>query len=212
MNGVKALDALEEEASVIFSPSLKGKRVLDMGAWDGFFSFEAERRGAQEVLATDHFCWSGPGWGDKRGFDHAHARFGSRVMSQDIDISDHSPQTLGMFDLVLLLGVLYHVTDPYRTLEAAAAMSRDQIVVETVTAMRHESLPAMRLFQPLELDKDPTNFWAPNIPALRQMLSRFGFSEFRVTPGSLDDRGWRKWARPFRRQDHYRRAIIHARR
>ena len=42
--------------------------MLDIGAWDGFFSFEAERRGASRVLATDHFCWSGEGWGTKAGF------------------------------------------------------------------------------------------------------------------------------------------------
>src|SRR5690349_2768367 len=55
---------------------LDGKRVLDVGAWDGFYSFEAERRGAQ-VLATDHFCWSGPGWGTKAGFDLAHEALNS---------------------------------------------------------------------------------------------------------------------------------------
>ncbi|HEY7441177.1 MAG TPA: hypothetical protein VH701_02065, partial [Vicinamibacterales bacterium] len=36
---------------------LSGLSVLDIGAWDGFFSFEAERRGARRVLATDSFCW-----------------------------------------------------------------------------------------------------------------------------------------------------------
>src|SRR5438132_9175967 len=38
---------------------LDGLSVLDIGAWDGFYSFEAERRGAKRFLATDHFCWSG---------------------------------------------------------------------------------------------------------------------------------------------------------
>ena len=51
--------------------SLAGRSVLDVGAWDGFFAFEAERRGAERVLATDWYCWSGPGWGRKRGFDYA---------------------------------------------------------------------------------------------------------------------------------------------
>lgn len=35
---------------------LRGMTVIDIGAWDGFFSFEAERRGASRVLATDSFC------------------------------------------------------------------------------------------------------------------------------------------------------------
>jgi tRNA (mo5U34)-methyltransferase len=210
VSGIKKLEVLQGEADLIFPDPLAGKRVLDIGAWDGFFSFEAERRGSAEVLATDHFCWSGPGWGDKRGFDHAHARFGSKVRSLDLDIADHSVSALGTFDTVLLLGVLYHVTDPYRILESAAAMCTDHLVVETVTALRHEAVPAMRLFTELELDKDPTNFWAPNILALREMCRRFGFTRFQVLPEALDNAGWRKWTRPFRRQDAYRRAIFHA--
>lgn len=210
VEGIKPLESLQEEADLIFPTPLAGKRVLDIGAWDGFFSFQAERRGAAEVLATDHFCWSGQGWGDKRGFDHAHARFGSQVRSLDLDVADHRVGDHGQFDMVLLLGVMYHVTDPYRTLEAAAAMSRDHLVVETVTALRHEPVPAMRLFTELELDRDPTNFWAPNILALREMCVRFGYSRFQVLPDTLDNQGWRKWAMPFRQKDRYRRAIFHA--
>ncbi len=45
---------------------LSGLTVLDIGAWDGFFSFEAERRGAARVLATDSYSWSGNGWGTRR--------------------------------------------------------------------------------------------------------------------------------------------------
>lgn len=210
VDGIKPLESLREEADLIFPTPLQDRSVLDIGAWDGFFSFQAEQRGAADVLATDHFCWSGEGWGDKRGFNHAHRRFGSRVRSLDLDVADHSVDELGQFDTVLLLGVLYHVTDPYRTLEAAAAMSRDHLVIETVTALRHEPVPAMRLFTELELDRDSTNYWAPNILALREMCRRFGFSRFQVLPDTLDNQGWRKWAMPFRRKDRYRRAIFHA--
>ncbi len=42
--------------------SLAGKSVLDIGAWDGFFSFEAERRGAARVVASDAYSWHGGGW------------------------------------------------------------------------------------------------------------------------------------------------------
>ncbi|MET0372327.1 MAG: methyltransferase domain-containing protein [Sphingobium sp.] len=210
VQGIKALEVLQHEANLIFPDPLEGKRVLDIGAWDGFFSFEAERRRAVEVLATDHFCWSGPGWGDKRGFDHAHARFHSRVRSLDLDIEDHNVEALGQFDVVLLLGVLYHVTDPYRILRSAAQMCTDHLVIETVTALRHEEVPAMRLFTELELNEDPTNYWAPNILALREMCRRFGFTRFSVLPEALDNRGWRRWVQPFRKRDSYRRAIFHA--
>ena len=210
--GIKPLTSLRQEADVILGGNLAGRRVLDIGAWDGFFSFEAERRGAAEVLATDHFCWSGEGWGDKRGFDHAHARFASRVRSVDLPVEAHRPEELGQFDTVLLLGVLYHVKDPYRTLEAAAAMSTDRLVIETVTALHHDPVPAMRLFSDLELDRDPTNFWAPNVLAIREMCARFGFSRFTVLPESLDHGGWKSVLRRFRRKDAYRRVVVHAQR
>ena len=42
--------------------SLQGKSVLDVGARDGFFSFEAERRGATRLVAVDPACWREPAW------------------------------------------------------------------------------------------------------------------------------------------------------
>jgi len=53
-----------EVASTCICPRISpGKSVLDIGAYDGFFSFEAERRGARRVVATDQYCWENPrGW------------------------------------------------------------------------------------------------------------------------------------------------------
>jgi hypothetical protein len=56
--GQKPRQLLLREAAEIFKYGVKGKTVLDIVAWDCYFSFEAERRGARDVLATDHFCWS----------------------------------------------------------------------------------------------------------------------------------------------------------
>src|ERR1700727_2421153 len=39
-------------------PDVRGRSVLDIGAWDGKYSFEAERAGARRVVALDHFVWS----------------------------------------------------------------------------------------------------------------------------------------------------------
>src|SRR6266516_2047447 len=73
------------------APRLDGLTVLDIGAWDGFYSFEAERRGAQRVLATDHFCWNGPGWGTKDGFELARRALNSKVEDLEIDVMDLAP-------------------------------------------------------------------------------------------------------------------------
>lgn len=56
--GHKTQEILSNELKMMQLPDLKGKTVLDIGAWDGFFSFEAERRGAKRVLSLDHFSWS----------------------------------------------------------------------------------------------------------------------------------------------------------
>ncbi|MGI8809125.1 MAG: class I SAM-dependent methyltransferase [Acidimicrobiales bacterium] len=56
-SGYKTRERLAHEVAEMRLPDLEGKTVLDIGAWDGFFSFEAERRGAERVVALDHFVW-----------------------------------------------------------------------------------------------------------------------------------------------------------
>ena len=177
----KPLAVQQGEADYAFRHGVEGRSVLDIGAWDGFFSFEAEKRGAARVLATDHHCWSGPGWGTKDGFDFVHRLIGSRVESLDIDVFDLDPKVLGTFDTVLFLGVLYHLTDPFGGLAKAAAMTHDHIVVETASDMRDTSEPVMRYYLGAELGHDQSNFWAPNVPCLENMLRDMQFTRFEHT-------------------------------
>ena len=179
-SGFKQLDLLRAEADVIFSYPVAGKTVLDIGAWDGFFSFEAERRGASRVLATDWFCWSGPGWGTQAGFNFARAALGSRVEDREIDVPNISPETTGMFDVVLLSGVLYHVKDPLGIIEKVAAVTRECLVIETAVALVNVAEPAMALLHVLDRNKDPTNWWAPNPACVMEMLKVSGFKNVLV--------------------------------
>lgn len=180
--GVKPLHCVQTEADIVFKHPVAGRSVLDVGAWDGFFSFEAERRGASSVLATDHFCWSGPGWGSKAGFDFAHSRFDSKVASKDIDVLDLSPETVGRFDVVMFLGVIYHLKDPLRGIEAVASVASDMVVVETETVFDELDEPVMRYYLGTEMAGDPTNYWAPNKLCLERMFREFGFTRFEFTP------------------------------
>ncbi|WP_274628424.1 DUF1698 domain-containing protein [Arvimicrobium flavum] len=177
-SGIKPLATLKREAEAIFRHGVGGKSVLDIGAWDGFFSFEAERRGASRVLSTDWFCWGGPGWGTKAGYDHAHRRLSSRCESLEVDLFGLNPQAHGTFDVVLFLGVLYHLKDPLGGLEWAAAMSHDRIVVETATSLNRQKAPAMRFLPSGSLNGDPTNFFAPNVACIVAMLRDAGFARF----------------------------------
>ena len=164
-------------------PSLEGLTVLDIGAWDGFFSFEAERRGATRVVAADYFSWHGDGWGSKAGFELARAALGSKVEDIDIDVMDLSPERVGQFDVVLFLGVLYHLRHPLLALERIASVTRTLLILETVVDMVGIRRPAMAFYPGRELNNDPTNWWAPNVPALHEMLRFVGFTDVRtITP------------------------------
>jgi tRNA (mo5U34)-methyltransferase len=160
--------------------TLSGKTVLDVGAWDGFFSFEAERRGAARVLATDSYSWSGDGWATKAGFELARRALGSRVEDRQIDILDLSPAEMGSFDVVLCLGVLYHMRHPLLALERLASVTKELLVLETVVDMVGTRVPAMAFYPGTELNDDPTNWWGPNVPAVTGMLQSVGFSTVRV--------------------------------
>lgn len=199
--------------------TLEGRSVLDIGAWDGFFSFEAERRGAARVLATDSFSWSGGGWGTKAGFELARQALGSRVEDLDIDVMDLSPERVGTFDVVFFLGVLYHVKHPLLALERVASVTNDLLVLETVVDMIGIRRPAAAFYPGRELNGDPTNWWGPNPAAVHGMLRSVGFAEVKtVTPlPSAPYRAVRAVAHRVRRRNRlscaYRqdRAVFHAR-
>jgi tRNA (mo5U34)-methyltransferase len=201
--------------------SLTGKSVLDVGAWDGFFSFEAERRGAARVVAADYYSWHGVGWGTsdgKAGFRLAKETLSSKVEDADVDIMQLSPERLGTFDLVLFLGVLYHVPDPLGALQRVAAMTHGQLILETVVDMVGLSRPALAFYPNDELNHDPTNWFGPNEAAVVAMLKRVGFARVEtITPTRSAlyraaratwhrARGKNAWGLAFR-QD---RAVFHA--
>lgn len=164
---------------------LDGKSVLDIGAWDGFFSFEAERRGAKRVVAVDPMCWREPpwgemGWGTKRPFEFARRTLASEVQDIDIDLVDISPGTVGKFDVVLFLGVFYHLPDPWRYLRAAASVCTELLIVETHADLLDIARPAMAFYPGAEIDGDPSNWWGPNAGALAAMIGQAGFRQVTV--------------------------------
>lgn len=166
--------------------TLAGRSVLDIGAWDGFFSFESEKRGASRVVAADHYAWHGQGWGTgqgKAGFDLARTVLDSRVEDVDVDVLDLTPERVGLFDVTLFLGVLYHVPNPLLALERVAAVTKRLLILETVVDMVGIGRPAAAFYPGRELNGDPTNWWGPNPAAVVGMLEAVGFDRVEtITP------------------------------
>jgi tRNA (mo5U34)-methyltransferase len=166
---------------------LTGLTVLDIGAWDGFFSFEAERRGARRVMATDSFCWDGGGWGTKAGFDLARKALNSKVEDQRSEVIALSPETIGVFDVVLFLGVLYHMKHPLLALERVASVTRRQLIMQTQVDMLAVNRPAMAFYPGAELNGDPTNWVGLNPAAVVAMLQLVGFTRVEILSKSFPD-------------------------
>ncbi|MGH7055660.1 MAG: class I SAM-dependent methyltransferase [Stellaceae bacterium] len=98
--------------SLDFPKDLTGKRVLDIGPWNGFFTFECVRRGAAEVVAL------GPDDPDATGFSKTLRLLEIPNVRYIIDSLYNVPKlSLGSFDLVLFLGIIYHLRYPLLALD-----------------------------------------------------------------------------------------------
>jgi tRNA (mo5U34)-methyltransferase len=170
-------DTPTEVAYLHLPADLAGRTVLDIGAYDGFYSFEAERRGAKRVLAADHLAWNWPGSDARGNFDLAHRVLGSSVETVEITVEEISPETVGSaFDVVLFLGVLYHAPDPLGYLSRVRSVTSGLAIIETVVDLLDVPIPAAAYYQGESMNGDASNHFGPNRLAVEAMLLDVGFS------------------------------------
>lgn len=162
---------------------MSGMRVLDVGCADGFFSFEAERRGAREVVAIDSFPDS------IRRTTLCRDALGSRVAPYLCNVYDLQAKTFGTFDLVMFFGVLYHLRHPLLALERLRSVCSGTLLLQTATweVAGEKQLPLAR-FDPFGIESgpehqrswDPTVFWRPNAPCVVAMLEHTAFEHIEI--------------------------------
>ncbi|MBP0582557.1 TIGR04290 family methyltransferase [Labrys sp. LIt4] len=166
---------------------LTGKTVLDIGCNAGFYSIEMKRRGAERVLGID--------------FDEAYlaqAKFAAEVAETEIEFRQLSVYDVGAlgerFDIVLFMGVLYHLRHPLLALDLVRdhvvgdllvfqSMQRGSDEVAAVEENYHfwredlfedASFPKLHFIEHRYAD-DPTNWWIPNRACTQAMLRSAGF-------------------------------------
>jgi tRNA (mo5U34)-methyltransferase len=175
--GAKSVAVLKQEEEAFLGPfDLRGRSVIDIGAWNGGFSFAAKRRGAARVLATDQFTWTHPVFRGREAFELARAELGLEIEDALIDptVMDES---LGRFDLVLFLGVFYHLFDPIDVLQRMRALTGQVLLIETHQDALEVSKPAMVFYPGSTLANDDTNWWGPNPPLMLHLLRQLGFAK-----------------------------------
>lgn len=161
---------------------LKGKSVIDVGAWDGFFSYEAERRGADKVLAIDY----NEQWdrafinGSKKGFDLVHDVLKSNVESEIMSVYDISPEKVGKYDIVLFLGVIYHLLHPILALQKLFSITKELLIMETLIDILDYERPASVFYPGCEMNNDGSNYWGFNPSCIEAMLRTVGFKNIEM--------------------------------
>jgi tRNA (mo5U34)-methyltransferase len=180
-------DVTEPKLAALELPDLAGKSVIDIGAYDGYFSFECERRGAARVVASDHWSWTWPGEDARRNFDLVHQVLDSKVESLQVPVEDLDGAEHGTFDVTLFLGVLYHAPDMVRYLHAVRSVTKEMLVLETMVDGLDVDRPAAIAYPLGTFPNDDSNHWGPNPACVEAMLHRVGFS--RVERRSLWERG-----------------------
>ncbi len=184
-------DTRAEMAHLRLPADLSGRTVLDIGAYDGFYSFEAERRGASRVVAADHWAWNWPGSDARGNFELARRVLGSGVESRDIAVEDISIEEFGApFDVVLFLGVLYHAPDPLGYLRRVRAVTADVAVIETVVDLLDVPIPAAAYYPGELMNGDASNHFGPNPAAVEGMLRDAGFGRVASFPPWTVSKEW----------------------
>jgi SAM-dependent methyltransferase len=166
--------------------SLAGKRVLDVGTWDGFWAFELERRGAAEVVAIDlddelELDWPprsrppDPDLVRGAGFALAKELLDSRVEGVVRSIYDATPEELGTFDLVFCGSVLMHLRDQLLALEHIAGLTKPGGML--VSAEEYEWVSDLVPFPVARFrgHRSAVVFWLPSRKAWREMIRFAGF-------------------------------------
>jgi tRNA (mo5U34)-methyltransferase len=165
---------------------LRGATVLDIGCNGGFYSIEMKRRGADRVLGIDV---------DGRYLKQA--RLAAELSQVEIELQQMSVYEIGRlgerFDVVLFMGVLYHLRHPLLALDLIREhVARSLVVVQSMlrgepttmtpaadypfsdeTIFAERGYPAM-YFVEHRYAGDPTNWWVPNASALAAMLRSAG--------------------------------------
>ena len=173
-------------------PDVRGKSCLDVGCSSGFFSLKLKELGAAYVLGVDSEQ-------QPKGIEQA--KFAAKTLGLDVDfrlLSAYGLATLDTkFDVILFMGVFYHLRHPLVALEAARSVCTGTMIFQTITTehqrqvpeldaqvtrdvqlhsstMADERFPAMRFIEGT-LDGDTTCYFIPNVQAVHAMLRSCGF-------------------------------------
>ena len=101
-------------------------------------------------------------------------------------MQDLSPETVGIFDIVLFSGIFYHMRDPIQALAAAASVTQHRLIVET--HILPNTAEAFMRYLPRQEGNETSNYWRPTTALMLTLLTEMGFAriEHRIVPDAPD--------------------------
>ncbi|OLD57318.1 MAG: hypothetical protein AUI54_03230 [Acidobacteria bacterium 13_1_40CM_2_56_5] len=175
--------------SEVLPADLSGKTVLDIGCNGGFFSLQMKQRNADRVVGIDIMphCL-------------AQARFVSHWFGQPVELRElgvYDVESLGPFDIVVFIGVLYHLRHPLYAIDKVASICKDTMYLQSLVrgdsgdfvpapnyplseyeVFKRPKFPRMYFIEK-SINDDASNWWVPNTSCLMAMARSAGFRNVR---------------------------------
>jgi SAM-dependent methyltransferase len=166
--GVADIEAMLETLDL--PQDLTGRSVLDIGTTNGGAAFIAERRGADRVVAVDIYD------PHDYGFAQVAEAIGSRAEFHRASIYELPLVLRERFDIVLFLGVLYHLRHPLLAIDSLRALTRDRLFVETVVTASDPSVSHSEFYAGSGPQVNDTTIWfVPSVRCVIDWLNTSGF-------------------------------------
>lgn len=160
--------------AVVHFPDVRGKSVLDIGTCNGGTLFELERRGASRLVGVDIYDDQWFGFGPIRDL------LGSSAVHRQASVYDLDRTVEGEhFDIVLFLGLLYHLRHPLLALDIVRSLTREFALLETSVSdglnPELSSQPWTYFYRRDELNRDGSNWFSPTSRTLVDWCLSCGF-------------------------------------
>lgn len=158
----------------------KNKTVLDIGCWDGFYSIKAKEKGAKSVVGIDINPWGKTDWIEN--YREAVRKFGFHPRDIDckyknlFELDSNSEKQ----DIVLFMGVLYHLQDPLGALHKMREVTKELLVLESLIDGNDLPFPCLKFYPGSEMANDPTNWFGPNKLWIESALKVAGFNDVKL--------------------------------
>lgn len=177
MSNLVHLDRLLSGENRSIFERLTDRAVADIGCADGDLGYFLESLGFE----VDFLDWPATNWNGLRGVRRLIELLGSRAQVHEVNLDEYFALPRPRYELVLFLGILYHLKNPFYALERLAKSAKYCFVSTRVfrVAPGGEDLSRINVAYLLGADEsengDATNYWIMTEPCLRRLFHRTGW-------------------------------------